>query len=641
MPTIPVNKAALYTTLGRTYSTKEFDELCFDFGLELDEETEEELKIEVPANRYDMLCLEGIALNLCVFLGQRELPIVRLKAPPQGNLQVLEVKPETTKIRPFVSCAVLRGVRFNKARYDSFIALQDKLHQNLARQRTLVSIGTHDLDKIQGPFSYEALSPDEIKFVPLNQQKEMNAIEIMSFYEKDKHLGRYLHIIRDSPIYPVIYDANRTVLSLPPIINGNHSKITLDTTNVFIEITALDKTKVEIVNRILVSTFSEYCSEPFTVEPVQVTSSHNHEKRQTPDLKSLHMPAEISYINSCLDLDLSAEKVCALLKRMGHRASQRTPSAMLSKAAADLELEAELDILKKEWVDRDITATGYEKQRAKLLSKYLGAGWDLIDVQVPCTRADVLHQVDIMEDVAVAYGINNLPRVWPKGAEEKISAPLPINELADIVRNEACKHWSEVLPFILCSHDENFAWLNRKDDGKTAVVMQNPKTAEFQIVRTSLLPGLLKCIRENKHHSVPIQVFEVSDVAFKDQGQERKSRNERHFAAAWYGKVDGFEMVHGLLDRVMLMLKCKWLAGQAAKADGKTDGGIFLSGKRSMVGLKVEGYWYQAVDRESILSLLRFHSILTLGTDNFGKCRFSLCTRQGSHGQCQRRGQAL
>lgn len=82
--------------------------------------------------------------------------------------------------------------------------------------------------------------------------------------QKDKHLGKYLHIIRDSPVYPVIYDANRVVCSLPPIINGNHSKITLDTKNVFIEITALDKTKVEIVNRMMVAMFSEYCSEPFT-----------------------------------------------------------------------------------------------------------------------------------------------------------------------------------------------------------------------------------------------------------------------------------------------------------------------------------------------------------------------------------------
>lgn len=178
------------------------------------------------------------------------------------------------------------------------------------------------------------------------------------------------------------------------------------------------------------------------------------------------------------------------------------------------------------------------------------------------TRADVLHQADIMEDVAIAYGFNTLPRGFPN-ISGTIAQPLPINKLSDIVVMEAAMAgWSEVLPLILCSHDENFGWLNRKDDGNTAVKLANPKTLEFQVVRTSLVPGLLKTIRENKSHSVPMKVFEVSDVAFKDMSLERKSRNERHFAAAWYGKTSGFEVVHGLLDRVMSMLKSAFITGE-------------------------------------------------------------------------------
>lgn len=178
---------------------------------------------------------------------------------------------------------MLRNIKFSKERYDSFIALQDKIHQNLARQRTLVSIGTHDLDTIEGPFTYEALPPEEIEFVPLNQKKSMNGVDLMKFYEvmqlrlrnaslfdsltldqNDKHLSRYLHIIRDSPVYPVIRDSERTVCSLPPIINGNHSKIGLHTRNVLIELTATDKTKVEICNNIIVAMFSQYTEERFT-----------------------------------------------------------------------------------------------------------------------------------------------------------------------------------------------------------------------------------------------------------------------------------------------------------------------------------------------------------------------------------------
>ena len=87
------------------------------------------------------------------------------------------------KIRPYVTGAILRNIKFTKERYESFISLQDKLHQNIARQRTLVAIGTHDLDTITGPFTYEALPPEEIQFVPLNQKKSMNAVELMEFYK--------------------------------------------------------------------------------------------------------------------------------------------------------------------------------------------------------------------------------------------------------------------------------------------------------------------------------------------------------------------------------------------------------------------------------------------------------------------------
>jgi phenylalanyl-tRNA synthetase beta chain len=128
----------------------------------------------------------------------------------------------------------------------------------------LVAIGTHDFDMLKGPFTYEALAPKDIRFVPLNQEKNMNGEELMTHYESDKHLEKFLNIIRSSPVYPIIYDSTRQVLSLPPIINSNHSKITLDTKNVFIECTATDLTKAKIVLNTMVAMFSEYCAEPFT-----------------------------------------------------------------------------------------------------------------------------------------------------------------------------------------------------------------------------------------------------------------------------------------------------------------------------------------------------------------------------------------
>ena len=501
-----------------------------------------QLKIEIPANRYDMLCFEGIVSNLNVFRGKTAPPKYRLVEPSGGKLESITVKPEAEQVRPYVSGAILRNIKFDKSRYESFISLQDKLHQNLARNRTLVSIGTHDYDTIKGPFTYEALPPKDIKFTPLNQTKEMDSAELMNFYENDKHLGRFLHIIRDSPVYPAIYDSNRVVCSLPPIINGDHSKITLDTTNVFIEITATDLTKLDIVTDIMVTMFSMYCSEPFTVEPVQINSDHNNQTRVTPNLKPRVAEVEIDYLNSCTGLNQSPENLCKLLSKMSYISA---PSSTDS---------------------------------------------NILEIAIPPTRADVLHQCDVMEDLAVCYGYNNLPRTAPSRSAT-VGAPLPVNKLSDIIRIEAAvAGWSEVMPLILCSHDENFAWLNRKDDGNTVVRLANPKTAEYQVVRSSLLPGLLKTIRENKGHSVPMKIFEVSDVVFKDETQERKARNERHFAAAWYGRTSGFEVVHGLLDRVLLMLRTSFLTHD----EGLSGKSIDFEIKENPS--KPDGYWIEELD---------------------------------------------
>jgi phenylalanyl-tRNA synthetase beta chain len=519
------------------FTTEEFEDLCFEFGIELDEDTENderpivngereppELKIEIPANRYDMLCFEGIALNLNIFRGRAQVPNFKVVEPKDPAAQVITVKPETTQVRPLVAGAVLRNIKFNKDRYDSFIGLQDKLHQNLARNRTLVSIGTHDFDTIQGPFTYEALPPKDISFVPLNQTKKMNCEELMAFYEKDKHLGKFLHIIRDAPVYPVIFDANRTVCSLPPIINGDHSKITLDTNNVFIEITATDFTKLQIVTDMMVTMFSMYCAEPFTVEPVKIVSEHNDLTRVTPALKPRLTKVEIDYLNSCTGLDESPESLCKYLSKMAYVTQPSTTDS------------------------------------------------NLLEVAIPVTRPDVLHQADVMEDVAVCYGFNNLPRTSPNKSAT-VAAPLMINKLSDVVRIEtAMAGWTEVMALTLCSHDENFAWLNRKDDGTTAVRLANPKTQEYQIVRTSLLPGLLKTIRENKSHSVPLKIFEAGDVCLKADSLERKVRNERRVAAAWYGRSSGFEVVHGLLDRIFAMLRTSFIEQREGPKSNSPDG---------------------------------------------------------------------
>ncbi|KAJ8146442.1 hypothetical protein OY671_000472 [Metschnikowia pulcherrima] len=519
MPTIPVDKADLYELLGREYTTEEFDELCFDFGIELDEDTTDEcqgderpqLKIEIPANRYDMLCIEGIAQALNEFLGRSEAANFTLK--PETPKVKLTIDKSTEQIRPYAAAAILNGVTFDERKYASFIALQDKLHTNLCRNRTLVAIGTHDLDKLTPPFTYEALAPQDISFVPLNQEKKMNGAELMEFYDKDKNLGKYLHIIRDSPVYPVIFDSNRTVCSLPPIINSNHSKISLNTKNVFIEVTGTDKTKTDIVINQMVAMFSAYSATKFEIEPVEIVSSHNSQDRVSPNIKPRKFEADTEYINSCLGLKYSGDEIAKLLKKMS-----------LSAKASDA---------------------------------------NRLSVEVPITRSDILHECDIMEDAAIGYGFNNLQKTKAKG-DSLVAAPLPINKVGDIFRIASAQAgYLEVLPLTLCSHDENFRFLRQLDDNKQAVKLENPKTIEYQVVRTTLLPGILKTIKENRKHSLPIKVFECGDIVLKDPELERGAFNQRNWSAIYAGKTSGFEYVQGLLGKVMQTLRTPWIENPA------------------------------------------------------------------------------
>lgn len=162
-----------------------------------------DLKNEVC--RYDLLCIEGIARALRIFLGLDKPPQYKLAYPPGGEGDLItttvteevssSLEPEvcvrptlhlvyqTQRIRPFFACAVLRNVKFNERSYESFIDLQDKLHQNLCRRRQFVAIGTHDLDTVQAPFLYDARPPKDIKFVPLSKDKAYTAEDLMTVYE--------------------------------------------------------------------------------------------------------------------------------------------------------------------------------------------------------------------------------------------------------------------------------------------------------------------------------------------------------------------------------------------------------------------------------------------------------------------------
>jgi phenylalanyl-tRNA synthetase beta chain len=540
MPTLTVERDLLYTHLGRTYTDEAFDELCFEFGIELDEITSQRdeavksagttklskqvleqyssaiiYKIDMPANRYDLLCVEGLSRALKIFLGDIDAPVYS-KAEPTLTMTVLSYN--TSKIRPYVVCAVLRNVKFDAARYASFIDLQDQLHRNLCRQRTLVAIGTHDLDAIAPPFVYDAMAPQDIEFIPLTpNHQSFTADLLMEYYETEpsaKHLKPYVPIIKNSPVYPVIRDSEGTVLSLPPIINGDKSKITLNTTNVFIECTATDLTKANIVLDTVVTMFSEYCTPtPYVVEGVTVNYVDANDvitnTYVSPSLSTRRERVSVEFCNSLIGIQLPADTMRTLCTKV-----QLGPAMLLENDT-------------------------------------------ILEVTVPPTRSDILHAVDIAEDIGIAYGYNNIVRRVP--TTSTVGSEQPLNLLTDLLRDEIGRAgYIEVLTHGLCSQHDNFTALGRPITA--AVSLSNPANIEYQVVRTTLLPGLLKTLQHNKSASFTngFKLFEISDVVLVDNQHVVAqtivgARNARRVCAVYAGPTSGFEVIHGLVDRIMTL----------------------------------------------------------------------------------------
>jgi phenylalanyl-tRNA synthetase beta chain len=543
MPTLAVAKKFLFDLIGKSYTKDEFDELCFEFGVELDDVTsereifarehanlaknlsaadqkafeakllalsdEELYKIDTPANRYDLLCAEGMAIALKVFKRMMPTPVIRA-IPPKCSMHVGK---SVANVRDYVVCAVLRNVKFTQERYDSFIDFQEKLHSGLARKRTLASVGTHDLDKCTPPFRYDAKAKETIRFTPLNQGSRVldcTGDGLEQFYKDDKHISRYVPLISGFPKFPVVSDSTGTTLSLPPIINSDFSRIDVATRNIFIECTALDHHKAHVLVNQMVSAFSLYCDEPFTVEQVDVVYEEpitvlgkTMKEERTPNLSYQAFEVDVPTINSRVGVEVSADEVADLLTKMQYETQVLNATRVLAKAP-------------------------------------------------PC-RADVLHQCDIVEDVAIAYGYDNLTLLPCPTASHGTQTPM--NKLTHLLRLElASAGYTEMLTFSLCSRDEAFDWLGRKDQD-VAVHIGNPQTIEFQVVRPSLLPGTLKTLQHNKSSPLPLKLFEITDVVLLEPSDRIGSVNKRHLCAVHVEPdSSAFQDIQGVVEYVFVKL---------------------------------------------------------------------------------------
>jgi phenylalanyl-tRNA synthetase beta chain len=475
-------------------------------GSDVERTEEDHADVEFFPDRPDLFSPEGVARAMRGYLGlETGLPIYPVK--PSGIS--FSIDPKLADIRPVLGAAVIRGVTFDDESIQSIMSLQESLHWAVGRGRSKVAIGIHDLDAVRPPFRYIA-APRSRVFVPLDYTEEMTMDQILEKHPKGRD---YAKIVKDFPLFPLIVDKDDNVLSFPPIINGERTRVTIDTKNILLDTTGTDKRAVNVAVNIICTAMAEAGA---TIESVEIGGV------QTPTLAPAERIVNVKECSRLLGVSLTAPQMAELLRKMRFGAEP--------------------------------------------------ADADNVKVQVPCYRADIMHDWDLFEDVAIAYGYDKLESRPPKTFT--VGKPHPVQVNAAFAREAFTGlGYLEVMPFTLTSEDVLYKRMQREERAGVLHVM-HPISIENTVVRTELLPLLLEFLTLNRHRELPQRLFTVGDVVLDCRTHQQAAGVSSHPDA-------DFSEAYASADAVLHELSIDYTVEESkdpAFIDGRR-GNIIVAGK--------------------------------------------------------------
>ncbi len=476
-------------------------------GSDVERTEEDHADVEFFPDRPDLFSPEGVARAMRGYLGiETGLPVYPVT--PSGI--AFTIDPALSTIRPVLGAAVIRGVTFDDESIQSIMSLQESLHWAVGRGRSKVAIGIHDLDTVRAPFHYVA-SPRNRKFIPLDYSEEMTMDEILVRHPKGRD---YAKIVRDFPLFPLIVDNDDHVLSFPPIINGERTRVTMETKNILLDTTGTDRRAVSVAVNIICTAMAEAGAK---IESVTINGT------ETPTLAPAERIVSVKECNRLLGIDLTAEEMSALLEKMRFGAKP--------------------------------------------------AGPDKVRVLVPCYRADIMHDWDTFEDVAIAYGYDRISDLPP--ATFTVGKPHPVQVFATLTRDIFCGlGFLEVMPFTLTSEETLYGKMLRPEAGGVLHVL-HPITVDNTVVRTDLVPLLLEFLSMNRHRELPQRLFTVGDVVDSCVTYQKAAGVSTHSGA-------DFSEAYAYADAVLNELSIDYTvveSGDRAFIGGRR-GDIIASGKK-------------------------------------------------------------
>ena len=486
MPVINVTYEELFEQLGEELPKDELINILPMISSDVESYDDVEVKAEFFPNRPDYYSVEGIVRSLKGYLElEKGIPEYDVKKTDT----TITVDSELENIRPYVACCMIKNVKIDDNQLRNIMEFQEHLHWVIGRDRKKVAIGIHDLDKVEGPFYYKAGNPNETSFIPLESRENLTLNEILENHEKGE---KYAKLLKEFDKYPLIVDGNGNIMSMPPIINSELTKLTTKTTNLFIDVTGTDINAVTNALNIIAANLSENGA---TIETIEVNYPY-HDNKTYPDFEPKIIDVHTKTAQEYIGIDLTADKIVETLEKTRFNATKINE--------------------------------------------------ETVRVTVPRYRIDILHEVDIIENIALGYGFNELPAQLPDFAT--VANPDSKRQFDQILEQVMIGlSFTEIKSLMLTSETQHYTKL-RKEVEEDRVTVAQPITQDRTMIRKSLINSLLEFLEDNKHEELPQKIFEIGDVAYINENAETKMVTVKKLAAAQISSVANFTTIKSIVE---------------------------------------------------------------------------------------------
>jgi phenylalanyl-tRNA synthetase beta chain len=475
--------------------------------------SDDQLRERIPMIGTDLEGIEGDDINVEVFPNRPDMlseqGFARAFSAFIGvktGLRNYDVKKSGSKVmidasvkdvRPFTACALVKNLKFNDEKIREIIQIQEKLHVTFGRNRKKLAIGIYPLEKIKLPIKYFAADPNKIKFRPLEFPSEITALQILSQHPAGREYG---HLLEGKEKFPFFADAGDNILSMPPVINSHITgKIEESTSEVFIECSGFDFNTCKICLNIIVTAMADMGGEIYSME-----LEYADGRKVTPDLDPRKIKLDVPFINKWLGLKLSEKDMVDLLAKMGY-------------------------------------------------------GFDMGFTLIPAYRADILHMVDLAEDVAIAYGY------------EKFDAEIP--NVATIGQESEFETFrrrvSEILIGLGLLETSTYNLSNAPDQDEKMmtdfplVELESAVNIDYNVLRAWMLPSLMKVLHDNKSNDYPQNIFESGNCFALDKDSETGVCEFCTLAVALCGPDTDFTRIKQVVDCLLSALDCRYVSSEA------------------------------------------------------------------------------